>query len=85
MQGNCTQEQMQLYIACTAYADADADDPNANTGANTASEIDKRGRKTKLRYVDSGTKANAIHMPWQHLKLINAVAKKNMCDMDLEN
>ena len=24
MQGNCTQEQMQLYSACTAYADADA-------------------------------------------------------------
>ena len=84
MQGNCTQEQMQLYSACSAYADADADDPNANTGANTASEIDKRGRKTNLRYMDLGTNANATHMQLQHLKLINVVATK-LWDMDLGN
>ena len=51
---------------------------NANKGANTTSEIDERGRKTKLCYMYSGTNANAIHMQLQHLKLISAVAKKNM-------
>ena len=56
----------------------------ANMGANALSEVDRRGRKTKLRYMDSGTNANAIHLQLQHQKLINAVAKK-MCNMDLGN
>ena len=51
---------------------------NANTGANTTSEIDKRGRKTKLRHMYSGTNANVIHMQLQHLKLIKVVAKRNL-------
>ena len=54
---------------------------NANTDANPISGIDKRGRQTKLCDMDSGT--NHHLMQWKtcnckNLKMINAVAKKNM-------